>query len=249
MPINTALAAPSPEERPVCQEHQERVAVGTCTRCGRFVCESCVGPQRFCPACVQHQLLSLPSSAPRAQWATRFLSARAAVEALSILLSLGMLASGPSVLLNVARGLVGLATFGVLIATAVAFLRWLHLVVRQTEALEINVGATPGAAVGVWFVPIYNLRRPYRIIRKILDGLGGKPLVGSAHVGLWWGVWLAGNLFSQTEMRMTMRGELDPTSSGALAVGILANLLSIAGAFLCIRIVRIIQQALDERRP
>jgi hypothetical protein len=250
MALDAAPAAVSPLERPVCQEHTARVAVGTCTRCGRFVCESCVGERRICPACVQHQFLGVPSSEPRALWATRLLTAHAVVDGLSVLLRPLALASGPSELLSLAETLVGVATLGVILGAAIAFLRWLHLAVRQALALQIDVGVTAGWAVGYWFVPFVNLVRPYRIIRNLLNGLGGDALASSARVSLWWGVWIIGNMLSRFETKMTMSQGLEALPSVPLtALGIVASLLSLAGALLCIGIVRAIQQELSAKRP
>ncbi len=249
MSVDTALAAPSPMERPVCQQHTDSVAVGTCTRCGRFVCESCVGTQRVCPECVQRQLGDIPSSAPRAKRATGFLTAHAVVDGLTVLLNLAALAAGPSTLITVVEGVVGLGTLVAAVGTVITFLMWLHLAVRQAAALEIDVGVTPGWAVGYWFIPFANLVRPYNTIRNLLSGLEGEAAVGSAHVGLWWGVWIGGNVLSQIETRMTMHGgfEAQP-SSASYAVGILASLLSAVGALLCIGVVRAIQRPLDAKR-
>ncbi len=252
MSIATAPTGPVPEERPICQEHSERVAVGTCSRCGRFVCESCVGEHNVCPACVKRQFLSLPPSAPRAQWTTRLLYGHAAFDALTVLVNLWALSSGgaPSALRDVAEGLIGLGVFGLAVGTAIVFLRWLHLTVRHAQAQGIDVGATPGWAVGYWFIPFANLVKPYHVIRKLLQELGGMSLVSAARVGTWWGVWIVGNMVSQLEGRLLMRGGLDsPTSSAAYSVGILASLLSVVGAILCVGVVRAIQQEMDAKRP
>jgi hypothetical protein len=238
-------------ESPVCQKHSARVAVGTCTRCGRFVCDACAGEQRVCPECVTRQLQGLPSSAPRARWATRFLSANVAFDALSVLVGLWAMSSPePSELRDVAEALVGLGALGLLLGTAITFLRWLHLAVRQAQALAIDVGVTPGWAVGYWFIPFANLVKPYHTVRNLLAGLGGKSLVASARVGMWWGLWIIGNMLSQIQARMSVSGGLEAQApSEAYAVGILSSLLSLVSAILCIGIVRAAQQALDAKRP
>lgn len=249
MSMDAAVAAPSPQDRPVCQAHTSAVAVGTCARCGRFVCESCAGEQSVCPECVQRQLGDIPSSATRSRRATGFLTAHAVVDGLTVLLNLAALGAGSSALLSGAEGLVGLATLVIALGTMITFLMWLHLAVRQALALEIEVGVTPGWAVGYWFIPFSNLVRPYRTIRNLLGGLDGEEAVSSARVGLWWGLWIGGNVLSQIETRMTISGGLEEqTSSAGHIVGLLSSLLSVGGAILCIGVVRAIQQALDARR-
>jgi hypothetical protein len=203
-----------------------------------------------CSACVQRQFLGLPSSEPRARRATRFLLAHAVVDGLSVLLNLSALAAGSSTLLTVVEGFAGLGTFVAAIGTMITFLMWLHLAVRQAEALEIDVGVTPGWAVGYWFIPFANLVRPYNAVRSLLTRLGGEALAREARVGLWWGMWIVGNVLAQIETRMTMSGGLDaPTSSEAHVVGVFSSLSSVIGAILCIGVVRSIQRALDAKRP
>jgi hypothetical protein len=236
-------------ERPLCQKHGERLAVETCTRCGRFACGSCLGEQSLCPECVKRQSLSLPASAPRARLTIRFLSANVAIDALSALIGLSVLTAEPSTTRDVIEGFVDLGSFGLFVGTAIVFLRWLHLAVRQTQALDIDVGVTPRWAVACWFIPFVNLVKPYQTIRDLLRGLGGRSLVGAARVGLWWCVWLVANWLSRVEGKLVMRDGLDaPTPSEAYSVGIFADLASIAGALLCIGLIRVTQQALDEKR-
>jgi hypothetical protein len=137
-----------------------------------------------------------------------------------------------------------------IVATAISFLRWLHSAVRQAQALQINVDATPGWAVGYWFIPFANLVKPFHVIRKLLAGLGGEDLVTRSRVGAWWGMWITGNVLSQIQSRLAMSNGLEaPAPSSSYVVGILASSASIAGALLCIQVLRTAQAALDSRRP
>jgi hypothetical protein len=173
-----------------------------------------------------------------------------AVDVLAVLLNLWALSSGPSVLRDVVDGLVGVAAMVISVGSAIAFLRWLHLTVRQAEALGIGMRVTPALAVGYWFIPFANLVKPYHVIRRLLNQLGGQSLVDAARVGTWWGVWIVGNVLSQIEVRLTLSGGLDaPTSSAAYALGTAASVMSIVGALLCIGVVRTIQQSFEAKRP
>lgn len=242
-------STPAPDERPMCQEHSDAVATGTCPRCGRFVCGECMDGGKVCPACLEQQLGSLPSSRGRAFWVSLFLGGYMLADTGSVLLSLVSIGTGGSDLLEIFHGLVGLGIAGTYFSAAIAFLVWQHLAVRQAEALSIDVGSTPGWAVGSWFIPFINLVKPYRIMRNVVGGLGGEALVESTGLGFWWGLWIAGNFLSQVEMRMSMRAGFDaPTPSTALVVGILASLASLGAAGLCLRMVRAVQRELDLRR-
>ncbi|MFL5355753.1 DUF4328 domain-containing protein [Archangium sp.] len=235
---------------PVCLEHSDRVAMWTCSRCGRFACEACVDAQRICTQCVGRQVLSLSSSTPRARWAGCFLLAHAVTDALTALLITWALLSGPSVPRKIAEGLVGLGASCLAIATPIAFLMWLHLAVRQTRALGIDVGASPRWAVGCWFIPFVNLVKPYRIVRALVNGLGGKKaLVSAGHLGLWWGLWLLGNLQWRSQTEVSTRDHVEVSiSSDTYIVAILRQLASVSSAILCVGIVRAAQRALDAWR-
>jgi hypothetical protein len=243
MSMDTAL------ESPVCPEHSDRVAVWTCSRCGRFACETCVDEQHVCTQCIARQLLGLSSSAPLARWTIGFLLANAVTDTLTALSIASALLSGPSALRDVAEGLVGLGTFVLDLATPIAFLMWLHRAVRQSQALRIDVGATPGWAVGCWFVPIVNVVKPYRIVRDLLRGLGGESLPGAAHVGLWWGLWLAAHVKWRSQTEVSSNGHVEiSVSSETHVVSILTKLAFVVSAILCVGVVRAVQRALDAKR-
>ncbi len=238
----------------MCQSHTDIPAVGTCLRCSRFICRACVGAHRICPECVQRQLTDIPSSAPRAEWATSLLTAHAAIDGLTVLLTLAVLVDGRSEAFSaVGRFLEGIGPFVLVlsVSTGITFLMWLHRAVRQAQAWKIDVGVTPGWAVGYWFIPLASLVMPYRTIRNLLIGLAGEKAVGPAHVRLWWGMWLATSVFSNTALRMTIDGMLKGQTSSAsvLGAGFPASLLSAVSAILCIGVVRAIQRVLDAKRP
>lgn len=236
-------------ESPVCLEHSERMARWTCTRCGRFACDTCVNVQRVCHSCVTRQLLTLSSSSPRARWTIRFLFANVVTDALSALAGVWTLLVGPSELRDAAEGLAGFGACGLTLATPIAFLMWLHLAVRQTQTLGIDVGVTPGWAVGCWFIPFWNLVKPYRVIRELLGGLGGAALVGTAHVGLWWCFWLAAHVQWKNQTEVSNNGHVEIfISNETYVVAILAKLASVVSAILCVRIIRAAQQTLDAKR-
>src|SRR5688572_29246206 len=57
-----------------CTEHPGFKPVGTCSRCGRFVCARCETWGEFCAACEYRRLRELPSLARWARWAQWALS-------------------------------------------------------------------------------------------------------------------------------------------------------------------------------
>lgn len=251
------LAAPAIttlEGRPVCPSHPDREAKGTCARCGRFVCASCEGPDGLCDSCVGLVATAVPPATGRAAWATRLLGIHLGVDLVSAasgIFSLGAGSgdSGEFGLRDAIDGVVGVTSLAVLVATAVAFLRWEHLAVRNLQAQGKDVGVTPGWAVGWWFVPIANLWKPFQVMRAIVQRIGGEALVAAAGVGTWWGLWIASNIASQIQTRISFSTGLEgEIPQAAYAVGVVASLLSAAAAWQCRRVVQQAQSNLDRRR-
>lgn len=236
----------------MCPEHQDRAAVDTCVRCGRFLCAECGGDDRICPACLRRRVRDLPGPAPRTLWAVRCLAASAVGDGASMLLSIWALSSSPAPEENAARDLVetahSLAIVATAIATIVGYLRWLHLAVRHAGALGIDVGASPGWAVGWWFVPFANLVKPYLIVRDLVAGLIPER-AASVPVSAWWAAWIVGNMVDQAEIRLLLRADRspDPLNAGHI-VGIVSGVIGIASALVCVKVVRAVQRGLSERR-
>lgn len=246
------MTAAAPQtSKAMCPQHPQRAATGTCSRCGKFVCELCSGDTRVCAACVRQRLDALPPPTPRARWATRFLTLVAVSSGASCLVSLLTFGSTApadteSSALLLLEGLLAIFTLVTYLGAVITYLRWLHLAVRHAEALDIKVGATPGWAVGYWFIPFVNLVRPYRVVRALADGLERGP--SSAPVGLWWTLWLLSNFADRADMRLSMRQEMLADAPGAGLLSIIASLLNVAAAFLCIRVLQAIQRELDRYR-
>jgi hypothetical protein len=71
-----------------------------------------------------------------------------------------------------------LTALGTLIATGVMWLVWWHKRYANLPALgATRLASTPGGAVGIWFIPILNLVRPYEIAQEMwrFTAPGEKP--------------------------------------------------------------------------
>jgi hypothetical protein len=191
----------------------------------------------------------LPSSLGRAQWAARFLYLSATADGLELLQSLFGLASSDahaSAIYGLVEGVQGLLALVSFFGAAICFLRWEHRVVKNTLAMGLAPGVTPGAAVGWWFVPFANLSKPYRVIRDLLNQLDAgmaqrTPLAG------WWAAFLTANIVGNLQARFAF-DDNDAYNPTTLVLGIVSSLAGIIGALLCIRVVRAVQAAADARR-
>jgi Domain of unknown function (DUF4328) len=185
----------------LCRLHPDRPAIGACDRCGSFGCADCfelVGAQRLCPECRARSTSGLPPLAPRASLARAGLLGTGVA---GFVLSGFEVAVGedtsPDSPLVALFGLAGLGYLAIFIGTIVVFLRWFHLAARYSVARGVTLPATPGWAVGSWFVPVVNLFTPFRVTRAMLTGTGGN----AGLVGAWQATWLVGNAVSNASSK------------------------------------------------
>jgi len=104
------------------------------------------------------------------------------------------------------QGLVALVEIGLLVASAVTFLMWLHRSYANLPALRSeNTEFTPGWAVGWWFIPFANLVKPFQAVRNLWtesdpDIEPERPFLSAAgssapgFMSLWWAFWIIGNI-------------------------------------------------------
>jgi len=155
---------------------------------------------------------------------------------------------------------VTLIAAAVFVALVVAFLVWLHRVVKNLPALgnpKSRIEYTPGWAVGSFFIPFANLFMPYRAVREAWDksnplvrtaeGLTFAPLTPSRLLAGWWACWIAFGFVSRMASRLHSRAD-DPESilrtTWLMVVG---DLVGIAAAVLAILVVRGLDRRQEER--
>ncbi len=221
----------------LCPDHPEVSAVATCQRCGRFLCETC--REGSCPTCLTQALASLPALGGRAKTVMQLFYVYIGLEAVMALSDL-LLSFEPDEGLLMVSGLVALGFLAVYVTTVVVYLRWLHLGVRTANALGHDIGFTPAAAVWTWFIPFLNLVRPYRAVKALLVALGGQGAVTQANLGLWWGLWIGGNVLANLSSRMTVNAD-GSISDAAGLISVLSAVVSIAGALACIHVIKTVQ--------
>ncbi|WP_293911992.1 DUF4328 domain-containing protein [Deinococcus sp.] len=130
-----------------------------------------------------------------------------------------------------------------LLVTAVVFLVWYHAAVSRLKAAGQSVSVTPGWAVGMWFVPVISLWRPFQIVRE-----AAQPAeAGVSTLRGWWACWLIGNWASRAASRIP--GTSLANLQTALFISIGSDVLSIVAAYLLSLIVRGIQARLDALPP
>jgi hypothetical protein len=145
------------------------------------------------------------------------------------------------------RGMViALVEFVVGILSAIAFLMWVHRSHRNLPALGArSLRFSPGWAVGWFFIPFYNLVRPYQAMKEIWHASTepGLELAGSAElampglVGAWWGTYLLMNFISMQTARLSFSAKELSDFMDAAYFGIVAEVLTIIAAIPAILLI------------
>lgn len=141
------------------------------------------------------------------------------------------------------------------LGTAVPFLIWFHRLHKNLPSLgQTGLIFTPGWAVGFFFVPIFNLYRPFQAMREVwhgsdperleLDSASGGPEIRSRFdtpplVGWWWGLYIIPGIIGWIALVLNRVASVDQRLPGlpASVLTVVANLLVIAGAVVAIRLV------------
>jgi Domain of unknown function (DUF4328) len=151
--------------------------------------------------------------------------------------------------------LISLISAVISVATAVTFCLWFHRAYTNVQrAFQVRgLRYSPRWSVWGFFVPLVNFVVPYVCGREIW--IGSHPgvqsindatarRVGTGIVTLWWSLFLAAQLAS-------IAGGLAQTEEGfarlALALLICANLATVVGAVVTIRMIRRVEQNQGER--
>ena len=137
------------------------------------------------------------------------------------------------------------------VASAVAFLMWVHRVSRNLRSLgSLNQRFTPSWAVGLWFIPIVNFFLPYQVVAEIWRGstatireTWGKPPVPVV-MGVWWGLHLVGSLLPLIGLKL--QDEL-PTTRGSILLDMFGTAATIIAGGILIYLVKQITDSQESK--
>ena len=154
------------------------------------------------------------------------------------------------VMVMLAYALAVLLRAGTYLTTMVLVPVWVYRAVTNLKALQPDVmmSTSAGMAAGCWFIPFYNLGKPFSVMRDLwtdaafLTDEGSLHPRGRARVGFWWAAYLLGNVVTNAGEKMAVR--LGEPGVATLAVG---AALHIVAALLLVRIVRGIDGHLDDK--
>ena len=152
------------------------------------------------------------------------------------------------------QGLVGMLQVLLYSGTGIIFLIWFHRMHRNLPSLgETGLIFTPGWAVGFFFVPFFNLVRPFQAMRELWhgsdpgrleialasDGSGGQGRLRTPPlVGWWWALFLAASFVENISARLLLppAQTLSELRTSSL-LSVAADLLLIPSALVAILLV------------
>lgn len=141
--------------------------------------------------------------------------------------------------------IIGLATFGTFIFSAVFVIMWFRRAYNNLHlAGSQYLSFSEGWASGAWFVPIMNLGRPYKIMREIWNETQAihqalqvqREIQPSTLVGWWWALYLIGNFFVNLSARESSNFDT------AASLKVFGNLITATAGFLLIAIIRRVRE-------
>lgn len=139
-------------------------------------------------------------------------------------------------------GAVGVLQLVVAVATAITFLLWWHRSLVNLREGGQPVAVTPGWAVGMWFVPLVCLYRPYQIMVEAATRPDG---VRARRLGAWWALWLTSSLLTNLASRVGARATTLDTLNSVAVMYLIADVATIFAARLLMDIVAFVQDRQD----
>lgn len=135
---------------------------------------------------------------------------------------------------------------GIFVFSAITFIQWFRRAYFNQE-LKFSMTTTNGWTSGAWFIPIYNLYRPYQLMKELYENvehfltknkLDEEKRSRFVILGWWWGLWITLNISQNIVSRISMRSEaLDVLQSMSL-VSMIIDLLYIPLAYLTVQVIR-----------
>jgi len=151
------------------------------------------------------------------------------------------------------QGMIGIFQVLLWIGTAMAFLIWFHRVNKNLPSLgQTGLLFTPGWAVGFFFVPLFNLVRPFQAMRAVWHGSDpgrsgfdfaphktdfGSQLGTPSLVAWWWGLFLISNFVGNAAGRLFISQQTPAELLLGSRLMVLSDLIDIPSALVAIRLV------------
>ena len=103
---------------------------------------------------------------------------------------------------------VGIASLMAFMVSAVLIIKWIYRANYNARQLGAqNMSYTPAWSVGYYFIPVFNLWKPYQAMKEIWmaskNPLDWRVTKISPILPVWWALWLISNLLNQSIFRLS----------------------------------------------
>ena len=109
-----------------------------------------------------------------------------------------------------------------LLLSAIFFIQWFHTSYKNLEARGVSVDSSANWTIWGWFVPFFNLYKPYQIMKEMFDktlnfiktnkseSIFNRHSKASSNVVIWWVLWIV--IFIINRVMIKIDEETDPES-------------------------------------
>lgn len=141
----------------------------------------------------------------------------------------------------------GIASLIAFIASAVLILKWIYRAnhnARQLGAQKMRY--TPAWSIGYYFIPIFNLWKPYLALKEIW--MASKTPFDwrftkiSMALPIWWALWLSSNILNQSIFRLSASAETLPELMKLNMFSQVSNVMDIPLAIVTLAVINGIYQ-------
>jgi hypothetical protein len=135
----------------------------------------------------------------------------------------------------------------VYVATVVIFGMWIYRANHNARQLGgQDMRFTPGWSVGWYFIPIFNLFRPYQAMKEIWQvSQNPKQWQTEVHgsiLSVWWFFWIVSSILARATFRADLKAETLPQLKSASVISLVSSIWDIPLCIVAIMLVRKIFQ-------
>jgi hypothetical protein len=144
-----------------------------------------------------------------------------------------------TIMLLQGTGIVSLIAF---IVSALLIMQWIYRANSNVRVLGAqNLSYTPAWSIAYYFIPIFNLWKPYQAMKQIWmaskNPLDWRSVKASSILPIWWALWLVSNLLNQSIFRMSAEATELPELMNLNMLSQASNLLDIPLALVTLAII------------
>jgi hypothetical protein len=142
--------------------------------------------------------------------------------------------------------LIGVLYMIAFIISAITFIQWFRRAYYNLQS-RVTLSTTDEWAAGSWFVPVYNLYKPYQMMvelyRETKKLLLEKELIrtsalGTGILGVWWTLWIINNIGGNISFRLYLRADTLEEIRTSTIIDMAVSFIGIPLALVAIKVIK-----------